>query len=64
LDPCKIIWKEYAMKIKNLEKENIWDYENGFYWFAKNDRLSKLLSRYELYKSIKPLAGDIVELGT
>lgn len=52
------------MKIKNLEKENIWDYENGFYWFAKSDRLSKLLSRYELYKRITPLAGDIVELGT
>ena len=52
------------MKIKNLEKQNIWDYENGFYWFAKNDRLSKLLSRYELYKKIQPLAGDIVELGT
>ena len=52
------------MKIKNLKKEDIWEYENGFYWFAKNDRLSKLLSRYELYKEITHLTGDIVELGT
>ena len=50
------------MKIKNLKKEDIWDYENGFYWFAKNDRLSKFLSRYELYKDAKTV-GEFLSLG-
>ena len=51
------------MKLRNLGSENVWDYENGFYWFSSATRLSKLLAHYELYKSIAGLPGDIFELG-
>lgn len=34
-----------------------WDYENGFYPTSHITRLSKMLARYELYKSIIHLPG-------
>jgi len=51
------------LKIRNLESKNVWDYENGFYWFSSKTRLNKMLSHYELYKLILNLPGDILELG-
>ena len=50
-------------KIKNLNSENVWDYENGFYWFSPTTRINKLLAHYELYKKITSLPGDILEFG-
>ena len=50
-------------KIKNLNSENVWDYENGFYWFGSTTRINKLLAQYELYKKITSLPGDILEFG-
>ena len=38
--------------IRGLSDENVWDYENGFYWFSSKSRLNKMLAHYELYKSI------------
>lgn len=51
------------MEIKGLREENIWDYENGFYWFSDTTRINKLLNQFELYKMIISLPGDIFEFG-
>ena len=51
------------LKIRNLSKKKIWDYENGFYLFSSVSRINKLLSHYELYKMILGLPGHIFELG-
>jgi|TARA_B110000090_G_C13143723_1_gene354861 hypothetical protein len=51
------------MKIRNLSQDNVWDYENGFYWFSPKTRINKMLAHYELYKSILGLPGHIFELG-
>ena len=51
------------MKIKGLREENIWDYENGFYWFSDPTRINKLLYHFELYKMILNLPGDVFEFG-
>lgn len=40
-----------------------WDHENHFYWNSDVTRLSKLLSHYEVYKSILDIPGDIFEFG-
>ncbi|ADO77994.1 TylF/MycF/NovP-related O-methyltransferase [Halanaerobium praevalens] len=45
----------------NLDKS--YEYENGFYLTSKVERLAKLISHYELYKSIIDLPGNIVECG-
>ncbi len=50
-------------QIRGLQKSNVWDYENGFYWFSSPTRLNKMLAHYELYKSIVGLPGDILEFG-
>ena len=49
--------------IRGLKQEDVWDYENGFYWFSPKTRLNKMLAHYELYKSIVGLPGHIFELG-
>jgi len=51
------------MEIKNLREENVWDYENGFYWFSDTTRINKLLYHFELYKMILNVPGDIFEFG-
>ena len=50
-------------KIRGLDPKNVWDYENGFYWFSSKSRLNKMLCHYELYKLILNIPGDIFELG-
>ena len=50
-------------KIRGLEKKDVWDYENGYYWFSPKSRLNKMLAHYELYKTVVDLPGHIVELG-
>lgn len=50
-------------EIRDLSSVNVWDYENGFYWFSSPTRINKLLAHYELYKSIIKLPGDVFELG-
>ena len=49
--------------IRGLSEKNKWDYENGFYWHSPQSRIGKLISHYELYKSIINLPGDILEFG-
>ncbi len=49
--------------MRGLNKNDVWDYENGFYWFSPKSRLNKVLAHYELYKSIVDLPGHIFELG-
>lgn len=51
------------MKIRGLQQEDVWDYENGFYWFSAKSRLNKMLAHYELYKTIVDIPGHIFELG-
>jgi hypothetical protein len=50
-------------QIRGLSESNVWDYENGFYWFSSPIRINKLLAHYELYRSIVGLPGDVFELG-
>lgn len=59
------IYREEKMKenIQGLNRNNVWDYENGFYWFSPKSRLNKLLAQYELYKTITSIPGHIFELG-
>ena len=49
--------------IRKLNRSSVWDYENGFYWFSPKSRLNKMLSHYELYKTIASIPGHIFELG-
>ena len=49
--------------IRGLSSKNVWDYENGFYWFSPKARLNKMLAHYELYKTIAGIPGHIFELG-
>jgi hypothetical protein len=51
------------MKIRGLEQGDVWDYENGFYWFSTKTRLNKMLAHFELYKTIINIPGHIFELG-
>ena len=51
------------LEYKGLKSSNVWDYENGFYWFSNISRVNKLLAHYELYKNIVSIPGDIFELG-
>jgi hypothetical protein len=39
------------------------EYENNFYLSCKNDRISKFLAHYELFKLSQNTSGDIVECG-
>jgi len=52
-----------SLSIRGLKKVDVWDHENAFYWFTHPTRISKLISHYELYKSILGLPGDVFELG-
>ena len=54
---------ETNKNIRGLKSDDCWDYENGFYWFSSKSRLNKMLSHYELYKSIVGLPGHIFEFG-
>ena len=50
-------------EIKGLSSQNVWDYENAFYWFSDPARINKLLSHFELYKQIIGLPGEVLEFG-
>lgn len=52
-----------TLQVRGLSPAQLWDYENGFYWFSDPKRLGKCLAHYELYKRVLGLAGDIFELG-
>lgn len=51
------------MKFGEMDMQEKWSYENGFYWSSCPTRINKLLVHYELYKSIKNIPGHIFELG-
>ena len=51
------------MEIKGLNSEKIWDYENGFYWFSPVNRISKLITHWEIYQKTLNVPGEIFELG-
>ncbi len=38
--------------IGKLTRDDVWDYENGFYWYSHKTRINKMLAHYELYKTI------------
>jgi hypothetical protein len=54
---------ESALSVRGLSSKNIWEFENGFYWFSSPTRLNKLLAHYDLYQRITDLPGDVFELG-
>lgn len=49
--------------INQWKEDNAFFYENGFYLTSKTERMSNILSHYELYQKIVDLPGDVVELG-
>ena len=49
--------------IRGLFQKDVWDYENGFYWFSSKSRINKMLAHYELYKTVVDMPGHIFELG-
>jgi len=51
------------LTVRGLKQDDVWDFENGFYWFSPKTRLNKMLAHYELYKTIAGLPGHIFELG-
>lgn len=55
--------KDNVLNIRGLDSNNVWDYENAFYWFSHPTRINKLLAHYDLYKSIIDIPGDVFELG-
>lgn len=48
---------------RNINEKIIWESENIFHLFSDVSRYGKILSHYEVYKKIKELPGDIMELG-
>lgn len=52
-----------ALNIRGRTADEVWDFENAFYWFSHPSRLNKLLAHYDLYQSIVGLPGDVFELG-
>jgi hypothetical protein len=52
-----------TIEISGYSSEQIWNYENSFYWFSDVARLSKLFAHEALYKKILNIPGDIVEFG-
>ncbi len=51
------------IQMRGLESDKVWDYENGWFWFASSSRISKLIAHYELYKRCITLPGVIAEFG-
>lgn len=49
--------------INRFDETKPFDYENGFYLTSKPARIGNILAHYELYKMIKDLPGNLVELG-
>lgn len=49
--------------VRSLSSANVWDYENGYYWFADRRRFGKFCAHYELYRRIVGLPGDVLEFG-
>lgn len=50
-------------EISGLNAQDVWDYENGYYWFSHPKRLAKCMAHYELYQAIVDLPGDVMEFG-
>lgn len=49
--------------MQNFDPERAWDYENGYFLTCKVQRISKLITHYELFKRIVEVPGAIVECG-
>ena len=54
---------EVRFSIRGMSSNDVWNFENGFYWFSSPTRLNKLLAHYDLYQRITGLPGDVFELG-
>lgn len=52
-----------SLEIRDLKSDDIWDHENGYFWFSEPSRLNKALAQYDLYKMIVDLPGDVFEFG-
>lgn len=51
------------MQNYQINFENNWDYENGFYLSCATGRIGKFLNHLEIYKKILQLPRDILEFG-
>ena len=52
-----------TLEIRGLSSDDIWDFENGFYWFSDRTRIAKLMAHLSIYEKIVELPGDIIEFG-
>ena len=52
-----------TVEIDGQSSDQLWDAENGYFWFTQPSRINKMLAHYELYKMIQNLPGDVFEMG-
>ena len=52
-----------TLEIRGLSSDDIWEIENGFYWFSDRTRIAKLMAHLSIYEKIVELPGDIIEFG-
>ena len=52
-----------TLEIRGLSSDDIWDFENGFYWFSDRTRIAKLMAHLSIYEKIVELPGGIIEFG-
>jgi hypothetical protein len=45
------------------DRDQAWDYENGFYLTSSPGRMGKALAQYEIFKQITDLPGSVMEFG-
>ena len=50
-------------KFKNIKENEIWNAENIYHLKTNISRIGKLIYHYEIYKKIKSIPGDVIELG-
>lgn len=52
-----------TLEIRGLSSDDMWNFENGFYWFSEPTRIAKLMAHLSIYEQIVGLPGDVIEFG-
>lgn len=52
-----------TLEIRGLSSDDIWSFENAFYWFSDRTRIAKLMAHLAIYEQIVELPGDVIEFG-
>ena len=51
------------IELRGLRSGDVWNYENGYWWFSDVSRFAKSVAHAELYRTILDLPGDVAEFG-